>query len=435
LKRHALTGKRADEKARKAVQAADNEMIAWMTDLTLEGKRPTPQETRNKAVELVTKIISDPEGFMKAGDREIAVYGAEIDRMSPRQKAVATVPDDIIPTHMAEKIGTLLEANKIESNKTLRQNLAGAIMVGDKARIVRIIEKASGQKIIIPEVGAAKPAPAAPVAPAPPAPPAPPAAPAPPEPAALKPAPPETPPAKVQLTATDREVAEDQALRIIERLEDRGSVLSEENVASIIAGQEKAVQIAKVQARLDEEAAQITQEATRLDVFAGTGPGQASEGQRARALQENTERRIAREKASAAYRVARAAKVAAAAAKAPPAAKASDTLRQRVKARQEKPVSEEKQIISDEGGDRSRSYRDADGFAGGIGHKLTPAEEALYPSGTEIPQAVRTAWFKTDIAEAIADARNVLPPNGFQSRPWAALWFRWYVEGYKSWQL
>ena len=81
-------------------------------------------------------------------------------------------------------------------------------------------------------------------------------------------------------------------------------------------------------------------------------------------------------------------------------------------------MSEAAQITKDEGGDRATTYIDEvlqrDGttkevLTGGTGHKLTEAEQDLYPDGTEVPPEIRAAWFEKDMETAMMDARSLLP--------------------------
>lgn len=70
-------------------------------------------------------------------------------------------------------------------------------------------------------------------------------------------------------------------------------------------------------------------------------------------------------------------------------------------------------IVDREGGDQEESYLDSEGhLTGGTGHRLTAAEQAKYPEGTEIPQEVRDQWFKEDLAKASRAANQQLQEAG-----------------------
>lgn len=78
------------------------------------------------------------------------------------------------------------------------------------------------------------------------------------------------------------------------------------------------------------------------------------------------------------------------------------------------PFREEKVIRKDEGAIRNKegshvSYRDSKKkLTGGVGHLMTKEEKKQYPIGTEIPDDVVDAWFKTDMDEADKDLTAVL---------------------------
>jgi len=84
-------------------------------------------------------------------------------------------------------------------------------------------------------------------------------------------------------------------------------------------------------------------------------------------------------------------------------------------------MSEAGQITEDEGGNKAKTYMDEvpqrNGtikkvLTGGIGHKLTEAEQDLYREGTEVPPEIRAAWFKSDMEKARTIADSLLPSGG-----------------------
>lgn len=74
--------------------------------------------------------------------------------------------------------------------------------------------------------------------------------------------------------------------------------------------------------------------------------------------------------------------------------------------------------LEDEEGRVYAVYIDSkDNLTAGVGHLLDPSDEPYYSGGkdTPVPPAQVDAWFKTDVAEAIADARAIFP--AFESFP------------------
>lgn len=140
------------------VMSAREAMRTWMLDDRQINTPPTDEQIARKAAEIMMDIESDPEGFGSA-ERSFTGYALQRSKMSPEQRAVATVPLNEIPNHIRIAIDKDLQARRgqvnpdgrkqaqwIETNRRIEEDrqmvleeLAGAIAMGDRARINNLL--------------------------------------------------------------------------------------------------------------------------------------------------------------------------------------------------------------------------------------------------------------------------------------------------------
>jgi hypothetical protein len=141
------------------VMSAREEMRTWMLDDKQINNPPTDEQIARKAAEIMMDIESDPVGF-GAAERSFTGYALQRAKMSPQQRAVATVPVGEIPEHIKKAIDADLQARRgvtdpdgrkqaqwVETNNRINEGdrqavveeLAGAIAMGDTVRINTIL--------------------------------------------------------------------------------------------------------------------------------------------------------------------------------------------------------------------------------------------------------------------------------------------------------
>ncbi len=121
-------------------QAFQHELDSRIAAKLEQGEKPTDEEIRRWAAEIVTPIYANPSGAFNSSGDTFAVYR---NRLTPEQKKVVRVPIDTMPQTLRVSVETLLlKKGKRTDDEGVLENLAGAALMQDKERIARILNEA-----------------------------------------------------------------------------------------------------------------------------------------------------------------------------------------------------------------------------------------------------------------------------------------------------
>jgi len=141
------------------VMSAREVMRTWMLDDRQINNPPNDEAIQRKAAEIMMDIRSDPEGF-ESDERSFTGYAVQRNKMSAKQRAVATVPINEIPDYIRKAIEADINARRgtrdpngrvqalwVETRNRINdegidgviEELAGAIAMNDRRRIDRIL--------------------------------------------------------------------------------------------------------------------------------------------------------------------------------------------------------------------------------------------------------------------------------------------------------
>lgn len=131
-------------------QAVLDGMVEFVSEYTDKGIKPPPKELQAEAVRLGIAIKSDPAGgtFLGMGNEENNAFVgvlAQIDTLSPQQKAELTVEYDAIVEDDLEVIKRHIEQFKpqLKNNRRFIEQLAGAYYTGNRNRYNSLLGRTS----------------------------------------------------------------------------------------------------------------------------------------------------------------------------------------------------------------------------------------------------------------------------------------------------
>lgn len=129
-----------------------NQMNDYIASYTSEGKKPTYQDIRSQAQQLMLQITADPTNTgiawsPKAGEEKVSGFAGDIrNTLSPQQLAVAKADYDTIPPGTLAGIqAQIKQAGLDPSNKDLVEQLAGALATNNKARAKQLLGLTPGK--------------------------------------------------------------------------------------------------------------------------------------------------------------------------------------------------------------------------------------------------------------------------------------------------
>lgn len=121
------------------LQAAENEMTAFINGFTSQGKLPTQEVINAEAARIMTQVEADPPGLF---NRFEGVAG-DLKRMTAEQKATARVPMEVLRqdrSDLMERIRAAITlSGKNPDDEDLVEQIAGAIVLKDVARRNRLL--------------------------------------------------------------------------------------------------------------------------------------------------------------------------------------------------------------------------------------------------------------------------------------------------------
>jgi hypothetical protein len=122
------------------MNAANNEMTAFISGYTKQGKLPTQEQINSEAVRLMLEVTADPSnsGFLsllpQEGQQSFTGIIGQLREMSPEQRAVARVPVKSIPKPMLDDIKSEIATAGLKSDNDLIEQIAGAMATNNKER-------------------------------------------------------------------------------------------------------------------------------------------------------------------------------------------------------------------------------------------------------------------------------------------------------------
>ena len=137
---------KASNEQRFQANMARSEMGIWFEQYKKEhNKFPGEQEKRDQAMRLMLKVQADPTNTgtlwrPKEGEESFSgKYGFQAKSMSQQQRDVARVAKSDIPQSLMLQIDQAVKAQKLPPSDDLREQLAGAVATGDRARFNRLL--------------------------------------------------------------------------------------------------------------------------------------------------------------------------------------------------------------------------------------------------------------------------------------------------------
>lgn len=119
------------------MNAATNEMNAWIESYTSKGKTPTPAEIRKKAAELTLEITAGKDW----GDGAPSFTGivGNASKMTPEQRAIARIPIEKVPADDLLKIKEALTQRGLPVTDDVIEQIAAADALNDQERMNRLL--------------------------------------------------------------------------------------------------------------------------------------------------------------------------------------------------------------------------------------------------------------------------------------------------------